>query len=93
MMFVSRHFSTTLEQVNMIVFGIGLCCWGAVAMSISRALAPGTGAIAALSGEHPVISEADARGVRRVYIGTTSLSIFFSNMNGSCSSSCLASST
>jgi len=56
---------------------------GVPVLTIPRALAPDTGALALLAGNDAVISSDDARSVRRECIGTTSLSVIWWLINGS----------
>ena len=76
------EMATTAWTLFVICFTFALAVLGAPLPSLARALAPDTGALALLAGENPVVSTDDSRLLRRYYIGTTALSVWWilSNM-------------
>ena len=71
----------TLMELFFFNFSVGLAFLGVPVLSIPRALAPEAGAVALLAGDEAVVSAADARRIRRAYIGTTALSVFWILLN------------
>ena len=75
---VGMAVSNALVKVTAFLFVIAIAHVFLIIITIPRAL----GAIALLAGDDPVVSVDDARRIRRVYIGTTALSIFWILLNG-----------
>jgi hypothetical protein len=79
---VGMEEANTLLKLFGGLFSVGLAFLGVPVLSISGCLGPETGAVALLAGDSSINLE-DARRIRRAYVGTTVLSVFWILMNAS----------